>query len=227
MSLGHGASIVRNGLVFHVDAGSVRSYPGTGTNVYDMSGLGNHGVLQNGASVSNGAFVFDGIDDHVNMGDKVDISSGFTLNVWFKGNPTQNDTYAGILNKDASGNFGNYGLYGDVNSTYVRFGFVSTVSEQREISNSSYSDMKTDQWVNYCGTYDQSFLRLYRNGVQITSAAQTETPLANNDTLSFGARIQTASYFNGLISIAQIYNRGLTLDEVQQNFFAYKGRYGL
>ena len=40
MSLGHGAGIVRNGLVLHLDAANSKSYAGTGTDWKDVSGGG-------------------------------------------------------------------------------------------------------------------------------------------------------------------------------------------
>ena len=227
MSLGHGASIVRDGLVLHLDAASVRSYPGSGTTVSDLSSNAFSGTLTNGCTVSNGAFQFDGVDEYVDLGDAVDITGPFSLNVWFKGNASQPDSYVGLLNKSGNGDFGNYGLYGDGSSSYVRFGFVSS-SAQREVSNTSYNDIKANTWVNYCGTYDQTNLKLYRNGVLIASASQTETPLATNDTLSLGGRVASSNYFfSGEISVGQIYDRDLTLDEIQQNFNALRGRYGI
>ena len=44
-----GPDIVTDGLVFAVDAGSTRSYPGTGTTWYKFSGSAN-GALNNGVS---------------------------------------------------------------------------------------------------------------------------------------------------------------------------------
>ena len=93
MSLSHGSDVVRDGLVLYLDAANEKSYPGTGNQCYDLSGQGNNGVLQNGSTVSNGEFVFDGVDDNINMGDVISISSGFSLNIWFKGNPTQIDQF--------------------------------------------------------------------------------------------------------------------------------------
>jgi hypothetical protein len=45
MSLGHGASIVRDGLVLHLDAANPKSYPGSGTTWYDISGNEYHAAL--------------------------------------------------------------------------------------------------------------------------------------------------------------------------------------
>ena len=68
MSLGHGASIVRNGLVLYLDAANPKSYPGSGTTWKDLSGNGNNGTLVNGPtfnSANGGSIVFDGTNDYV------------------------------------------------------------------------------------------------------------------------------------------------------------------
>ena len=38
MSIAYNTSIVRDGLVLQLDAANVKSYPGTGTTWYDLSG---------------------------------------------------------------------------------------------------------------------------------------------------------------------------------------------
>jgi hypothetical protein len=216
-------------LVLNLDAGDYASYPRSGTTWYDISGNGLTGALTNGPtydSANKGSIVFDGSDDYVDLGDVLDISSNFTLSVWFKGNASQ-QTFVGIVSKDGSGNFGNYGIYGDSNSDYVRFGFYDTGGTQREVSDSSYSDIKSGNWVNYIGTYDSSELKLYRNGVGISSASVNTTPQTNNNSLTIGTRIANSYEFNGNISSVQIYNRALSSTEIQQNFNALRGRYGI
>jgi len=216
-------------LVLNLDAGDSSSYPGSGTTWYDISGSGLTGALTNGPtydSANNGSIVFDGVDDYVDLGDVLDISSNFTLSVWFKGNASQ-QPYVAIIAKDASGNFGNYGMYADNGSNYVRFGFRDTGGTQREVNDSSYSDIKSGNWVNYIGTYDSSELKLYRNGVGISSASVNTTPQTNNNSLAIGARLLNSYEFNGNISSVQIYNRALSASEVEQNFNALRGRYGV
>jgi hypothetical protein len=69
MGIYRGPNIVTDGLVFAVDAGSERSYPGTGTTVTDLVGL-NNGTLTNGVtyqSANGGVFDFDGTDDYIAM----------------------------------------------------------------------------------------------------------------------------------------------------------------
>jgi hypothetical protein len=45
MGFFRGPNIVRDGLVLALDAASPRSYPGSGTTWYDLSGNGNNGTL--------------------------------------------------------------------------------------------------------------------------------------------------------------------------------------
>jgi hypothetical protein len=42
MGLGHSPSIVRDGLVFYLDAANSKSYPGSGTTWFDLSGQSNN-----------------------------------------------------------------------------------------------------------------------------------------------------------------------------------------
>ena len=65
-----GPDIVDDGLVFAIDAGSTRSYPGSGTTVTSLVGSAT-GTLNNGVGFSTangGNFTFDGVDDHINLG---------------------------------------------------------------------------------------------------------------------------------------------------------------
>ena len=48
MSIYGGPEIVTDGLVLHLDAANSKSYPGTGTSWFDLSGSNNHGTLVNG-----------------------------------------------------------------------------------------------------------------------------------------------------------------------------------
>ena len=66
----YNTSVVRDGLIMHLDAANKKSYPGSGTIWKDLSGQGNNGTLINGVGYSTdnkGAMVFDGTDDYVSI----------------------------------------------------------------------------------------------------------------------------------------------------------------
>jgi hypothetical protein len=94
MSLGHGASVVRDGLVLHLDAANIKSYPGTGTTWYDLSGNGNNAALLNGVIYSasfNGNMVYDNIDDIVKITSPTNIPTGSSersVSIWFYADST-------------------------------------------------------------------------------------------------------------------------------------------
>ena len=86
-----GPNIIKDGLVLTLDASSQRSYPGSGTTWYDLSGNGNNGTLTNGPtfdSGNGGSIVFDGTNDYVNgpttnsvIGNNISLIS---LSAWVK-----------------------------------------------------------------------------------------------------------------------------------------------
>ena len=54
MAFSRGPSIVTDGLVLALDAANHKSYPGSGTTWYDLSGNGNNGTLNCGPSFDFG-----------------------------------------------------------------------------------------------------------------------------------------------------------------------------
>jgi len=92
MGFYRGPNIVTDGLKFAYDAGSTRSYPGSGTTVNDIVGTVN-GTLTNNASYSSsngGVFDLDGTDD------AIDTLTLVGTDIEFLSNPqnTTNLTYS-------------------------------------------------------------------------------------------------------------------------------------
>ena len=89
MGLYHSPNIVADGLVLALDPSSLKSYAGTGTSFYDLSGNSNHGTVINGAVYStslSGYFNFDGSNDYVNVphSSSINIADNFTVCFWSK-----------------------------------------------------------------------------------------------------------------------------------------------
>lgn len=108
-----GSNIVKNGLVLHLDAANQKSYRSGGTTWFDLSGQNNHGTLTNGPtfnSSNGGSIVFDGTNDHVNMGDILNsVFSGtnlkYSFNVWIRFNSLFVNTNYTIFNKNGDSSF--------------------------------------------------------------------------------------------------------------------------
>ena len=86
--------------------------------------------------------------------------------------------------------------------------------------------IKINQWNNYVGTYDGSQSSFYINGElkQTVSLTGTVVPDATGVMLIGGDDGYSRS-INGQIGTVKIYNRGLSADEVIQDYEATKNRY--
>jgi len=84
MGFYRGPQIVTSGLVLHLDAANLKSYPGTGTTWYDRSGNLNGGVVNNGtlyngpsfSSTNMGSLVFNGTNSYVRVDSTILQDSG-------------------------------------------------------------------------------------------------------------------------------------------------------
>ena len=233
MATSYSPKIITDGLILCLDAADKKSYSGSGTTWTDRSGNGNNGTLTNGPtfdSGNGGSIDFDGIDDHVNLGNdsSFDLTSEFSLEIFFFGGSGR-DGYGGLLNKAGDGNFGNWGIYGDAVNDYIRFGYRSTNGGQIEINASSYSDISTEAWVHYLGVFLGTSLYLYRNGALVSSAGVTsshQTPETNSYNAAIGRRLANSGYeVDFKVSVARVYNKALSVDEVLQNYNATKSRF--
>lgn len=226
--------IVTDGLVFCVDAGATKSYPGTGTTWFDIGGgLGTNNATFVGGptytSADGGAILFDGVDDYVSSGYTTTSIANVTLQCWVKIESTSKkgafikvgaggNGYSigvGLNNMDANGNE-ILGLFPgvrwiDTNSTYGTGWKFVTMS----ISGSSVPSIYLGSTL--VGSY---------------SGTAPLTPTFSGGVGSFvgrnvGDEPSGARAFGGPISKVYIYNRQLSADEISQNFEAHRNLYGV
>jgi hypothetical protein len=207
------SGIVTSGLVLALDAGRTLSYPGSGTTWTDLSGNGNNGTLTNGPTYSSanfGSLVFDGLDDYVNCGTPSISVGKITVNAWVKIN-------AGSINQhvvDSASNAWHLAILFD-NRPYFWNGSVY---------HQASPILTVGQWYMLTGVQGTT-LDIYINGVLGQSIA-TDVSVTTN-TVNLGRYQGGGRQLNGNIAQASIYNRALTAAEIQQNFNATKGRFGL
>jgi hypothetical protein len=215
MSLSHSPSIVRNGLVLYLDAANKKSYPGTGNTWIDLSGNGNNGTLTNGPAYSatnGGSIVFDGTNDLVSLTLTLTLGQPLTVMGW--------------LNSTES-------------STIYRNFFENSNATTPMIWWQSQGKIEFDTGANYTTT------AVYRNEwvhVSLSKPSGTSVPsyyvngtLVGTGTTLYSVPASTLVLFNraaaqtwkGSSSNIQVYNRALTAIEVNQNFNALRGRYGI
>ena len=231
-----GPDAANNGLVLALDAADANSYSGSGTTWTDLSGKSNNGTINNATFNSDRYFAFGGSGDYISFASASELQflnrSPYTLEVWM--HPTSNpgaSTWTGIFNREDSsvGSRDGYNLYLNGGSRAGGF-YLATERFQSGTNNSigySYEDSDLlNIWHHVVATYDGTTLRLYRNGVQLNSTTSTGNITNTSKTLEIGRR-GTGSYFIGRLNGQKIYNKALSASEIQQNFNALRGRYGI
>ena len=234
MGCSSGPDIVEDGLVLCLDAGSKRSYPGTGTTWTDTVG-GNNGTLTNGPtfdSANGGSIVFDGANDYtqINNAHTLINSLDITVCIWINQNSIHSDaTFNNSINLFEIPSVARIGeassFYLTLRNSTVTFRYQRTVNAA-QLSPSASQEINI--WRNYTGTSSSTGISLYKDG-QFLGANSSTNSFAAFDVNGNGVRLGSTGlygkYYNGQIGLFQMYNRALTGDEVRQNYLATRGRY--
>jgi len=225
MSVAYNTSVVTNGLVLYLDAANTKSYPGSGTAWNDLSGNGNTGTLTNGPTYSgtnNGQIVFDGVDDYAILDASVGTASAATFLVWLKRNGSQM-SYAGILfDRTVRPNGLNF------LTTTNRIGYHWNNASNTYTWDSGLT-VPDNQWCMCAISISSTSATAYL--CQSSGITRATNPVSHSSVtlgiFNVGRDPAAVRYFNGSISSTMIYNRALSADEIQQNFYALRGRYGI
>lgn len=228
MGLNHSPRIVTNGLVLALDAGNTKSYPGSGSTWVDLSGNGYNGTLTNGPTYSasnGGSIVFDGSNDYIELGNVLNIGTGqFTLE-YFGNAATMTGDYAKIASKGSYLNGGWMLAHSKTPSTYsIYFQWGNSTVGDNSIGGIAIS---VDTVYHVAVSRDSANnIRIYVNGQLQGSTVNSFDFTTNSYNYNIG-RSGGGEYWKGNMYCYRHYNRGLTAAEVQQNFNALRGRFGL
>jgi hypothetical protein len=229
MSVGS-LNIITDGLVFYVDAGNDKSYPGSGINCYDITSNNNSGVLTNGPTFdpSNvGSIVFDGVNDSVIFADSpsISITGDMTINCWIRVSDTGG--FRGIIDKSNVSNtvpapftFFIQGGY----SVLLRGDGIDGYPIHYDYSLSTNS-ISVDVWENVTITYSSGTVTHYLNSEFNGTSYMTTLIGDMGYDMYIGNRPDNGIPMIGNISCVQLYNRALTPDEVLHNYNKLKFRF--
>jgi hypothetical protein len=214
---------VSDGLILNLDLGNYSSYRGTGTSITDLSGIGNTGTLTNGpvfSTANRGILSFDGVDDHIDVPSITSITGDFTVAIWFYTTSAADGFYKRLVDLDYVTGFW---LGRNANTNSWGGGIL-----EANLPYGIYLPFANGQWHYLVSIRSGTTHILYGDGISSTTS-NTVSSGNLSATRLFIAREPgaSASYFNGNIAQVQIYNRALSAAEVQQNYNAFKGRYGL
>ncbi len=175
-----GPDIVDNGLVFAIDAGSGRSYPGSGTTAYNI--INNEScTLINGVGFSTnngGTWGFDGVDQYIHgVSQTYSFASGATVEQFIK--PTAINRQQGFFTLNHIGgapsgqniyinfwmstnNLMRWEVIGDSGVTYATITATTAV--------------EVGKYYHFVGVFDGSTTTIYVNGVAETTQTMSNQP---------------------------------------------------
>lgn len=201
--LGRVTGIVENGLV-----GFWKFDEETGSAVADSSGEGNDGVFVSTPTWTATSSCKIGGCLSLDDGDRVDISSFMEL-------PDTEITIMGWVKQDTLTNWRRLAGHEWVNDGWLLFSnssgrLVFGVGQGGSQYN-AYKDgaISTGVWTFWAGTYDGSTVRVYVDGVE------GGTKNLSGATIDNDGVVQIGNGMDGLIDELRIYNRALSVEEIQ------------
>jgi hypothetical protein len=218
MGLAHSPNIPIEGLVFCVDSENIKSYPGSGTSVFDITGNFSTGSLTNGANVTANGFSFDGSNDFLNMNNKtLDVSNGYT---------------AIMVARFVNFNGGSFRY--NQPPLYINFysGNNSRLRWETYAGNAMRTSaaLPTNQNVFVAGTYagtttqgGSAIARTYVNGELDNTATLQSGPVL---TAPFVLG-EYGGYMNGAIRYFSFYTRELSAQEIKEVYNSINERFGI
>ena len=227
MGFYRGPNIVTDGLELAYDAGSERSYSGSGTtasNIIDST----TGTLVNGVafnSANGGYWEFDGTDDYINVPNanspQFTANQAFTISYIVYLNRVTGTYMAPVM----KGSFGS--SYGHLIGASNLFLVYTDNDSSPELAISNMLNNDVDKWVFITQTYDGSKIYVYRNGVLAGQSGTGISFTVNTSNLYLGSNNSTGYFLDGDMANLKMYNKALTAAEVSQNYNAQKSRFEL
>jgi hypothetical protein len=200
----------------------------TPSNWRDLSGNNNTGTLTNGPTFSTanmGSIVFDGVDDYVTSPTSTSFNFGtgdFTVEMWVYPTAVKGFSLLDFRINETNPN-GNAFVIATSTSSPL-YAWVVYQGGNQIVGPTVVANQWVQLIVNRVGTSVKMFL----NGVQIGSTWTTSNTFTDGAFVLGTDYPLNARFFQGNVSSIKVYkSKGLTSDEIRQNYNAVKGRYGL
>jgi hypothetical protein len=218
-------NIITNGLVLYLDAGNPASYSGSGTVLTDLSGNGNHGSLTGPTNITNGAINFDGTTN-LTTTNLISNPQSFTIGVWFRTSAALGRKLIGLESSQIGGS-----------GSYDRHFYVDTGGQLRwgvwspGASTFLYGNVTNNQWRYAVVSFNNGATLHSMNGLVVGNVTAVSQPFdgywrIGGQSLNFWPAA-SSGFFVGSVASVEIYNRPLTISEIQQNYNANRARFGL
>lgn len=235
MAFIHSPKMITNGLVMYLDAANSKSYPGSGTVITDLSGMGNNGTIINSVTFNTGSLgnlVFNGSSNFVNCGTSstLNLLNSFTVALWMNMNITATNQYFVARWTYSTGNFRQWSLDNNTLANTISFR-ATTAGTDASATAISYTDASnSNNWMYVCGVWSGTAISLYKNGGLVAGPSNLASIVSTSGQVTFIASGDTNTGFGypvGNIASVAIYDRGLSVNEIIQNFNATRSRFGV
>jgi hypothetical protein len=190
---------------------------GAVTSVTDLSPNSNGGLPSDSPQVSNGAFVFDGVNDYI-YNSQTGYTGGntYTGSAWIKKTANIDGCVFQFGNGSNGNSFGIFYYGGSID--YIRayvFGYA--------IADSNSSSIPLNEWIHVTGVYSDKTATLYINGIEVvTNTGSTGITIPSTPYLTLGAQTDNTNtpyggtYFTGSIANFRLYSKALNADQVKE-----------
>jgi len=185
-----------------------------GTTVADASGRGNTGTVNLTTWSTSGrignALVFNGMTSWVTVPDaaSLDLTTAMTVEAWVFPTAISGD-WISLVSKEQASSLA-YFLYASGAGPPAQG--VFTGGSERLLYGAQ--TLPVNAWTHLAATYDGAQQRLFVNGVQATSRAQTGAIATTTLPLRIGGNAPYGNFFTGRIDEVRVYNRALTQPEI-------------
>ena len=190
--------------------------------VGDSSGNGNTGTTNatswTTAGRSGSALVFNGSSSWVTVPDSasLDLRTALTIEAWVY--PTVAPAgWRTIVAKESGGGVVYYLHAGSDNGNAPATGVMVPSGEQTLYGSAR---LTANAWTHMAATYDGAAQRLYVNGNQVSTRAQTGLVTISTGALRLGGNGAFGEFFQGRVDEVRIYNRALTGDQIRADMNA-------
>ena len=188
---------------------------GSGSIAADASGNGNTATLFGGATWVTGhsgnGLSFDGGSGY-STAPSVPYVANWTISAWVRSPAAPGASgYAGPVHREK--NFQINWNHADPN-----FRGAAAVNVGGTWYAASFGTLAANTWYFLAATYDGETLNAYSNGALVTSNAAPSGPASSDpNPLTFGKHAANSYFFQGSIDDVRVYNRALSLSEIQSD----------
>jgi len=205
---------------------------GSFPSLLDLSRSGNDAKVINGTSYSSangGSLVFDGVDDHITISYNASLKPATAITMeafcYIQNNGT---SWTSLIQYPVNSSshtspFFDWAIYLNMSSRSLH------TRIDGEAVSSPDNVWNFNEWTYIAITFENQSVKYYVNGASVGSSSVTKTSITYdaNNPVYIGKNASGNEPFEGKLGSMRVYNKDLTASEIQQNFNALRGRFGI